>query len=206
MNWNKLFETQRLLDASIIEKKGLQGRDLLPEKILALQVELGECANEWRGFKFWSENQEPRVEEWIECSNCDGTGDLNYEMVQEDAEGSGGHEYIDCEECDCAGTAGTRNPLLEEYVDCLHFILSIGNCFRNIEYLTIEPIKHQDITRQFNELFGSVYALQPSWDIYGEVVNEFIGLGELLGFTWNQIEQAYYDKNEINHSRQESGY
>src|SRR5699024_2680440 len=127
MNLQPLFETQKKLDKRIIKEKGLEGVDLLDKKILALQVELGELANEHRGFTFWSENQRPNVERWVECKKCDGTGDLNYEIVEGDAEGTGGHEYVDCDECDSSGTSHMTNPLLEEYVDCLHFILSIGN-------------------------------------------------------------------------------
>ena len=41
MNLQPLFETQAKLDKRIVEKKGLQGQDLLDKKILALQVELG---------------------------------------------------------------------------------------------------------------------------------------------------------------------
>jgi len=34
----------------------------------------------------------------------------------------------------------------------------------------------------------------------------FIGLGEMLGFSWKQVEDAYYAKNKINHERQDAGY
>src|SRR5690554_4282011 len=90
MNLSKLFELQRQLDARIEKEHPRQdGEDRLAKKILALMVELGELANEWRGFKFWSEDQEPRTELWDDR--------LRF-----------------------------HNPLLEEYVDCLHFLLSIG--------------------------------------------------------------------------------
>lgn len=39
MNLEKLFEMQRVLDERIIKEKGLEGQNLLPQKILALQVE-----------------------------------------------------------------------------------------------------------------------------------------------------------------------
>ncbi|MEK3887750.1 dUTP diphosphatase [Bacillus sp. FSL K6-3431] len=110
LNLIKLFEMQKVLDDRILdEHPELKGQNNLDWKILALQVELGECANEWRGFKKWSKDQEPRIEEDVSCNACDGTGDLNYEFVQEEAEGSGGHEYIDCEICDCTGISGVRN-------------------------------------------------------------------------------------------------
>jgi dimeric dUTPase (all-alpha-NTP-PPase superfamily) len=33
-----------------------------------------------------------------------------------------------------------------------------------------------------------------------------LSLGEFLGFTGEEIEQAYFAKNKINHVRQETGY
>lgn len=57
MNLAKLYEAQAKLDADIIEKKGLQGKKLLPNKILALNVELGELAQEVQGeWKYWKEH------------------------------------------------------------------------------------------------------------------------------------------------------
>ena len=41
---------------------------------------------------------------------------------------------------------------------------------------------------------------------YQDVFECFASLGALLGFTDEQIEQAYYDKNKINHERQSDGY
>ena len=184
MNLEKLFETQKVLDAAIIKKKGLEGRDMLPEKILALQVELGELANEWRGFKFWSEDREPRTH-YVE----------------------GGMTY---------GTF--RNPLLEEYVDCLHFILSIG---LGLNMQHVELAIDSDYTRStaiktFNQLYRVVAELETRAelggrddlvDLYEILLNLFVGVGEkFLGFTVDEIESAYFAMNEINHERQRSGY
>ncbi|ACT00268.1 dUTP diphosphatase [Paenibacillus sp. JDR-2] len=67
----QLYEMQKALDARIIKEKGLEGQDLLPDTVLALQVELGELANEWRGFKHWSTDRAPRREkmlvEYVDC-------------------------------------------------------------------------------------------------------------------------------------------
>jgi dimeric dUTPase (all-alpha-NTP-PPase superfamily) len=56
MNLQRLFELQRQLDAHIEKEHPRQeGEDRLVKKILALQVELGELANELpEVFKFWS--------------------------------------------------------------------------------------------------------------------------------------------------------
>ncbi|MEY8694970.1 dUTP diphosphatase [Bacillus safensis] len=217
MNLQKMFEMQKELDDRIIREKGLEGQDLLPGLILALQVELAECANEWRGFKFWSNDQQPCTEKEIQCDLCMGTGDVNYERVAEDAEGMGGHEYIKCDECNGEGTTGTNNPLLEEYVDCLHFILSIGN---RIEYsqnndgsqltkniLAISGVHaFLALYHEINNFYSEHEHVRGKHIFYERIFRSFIELGDFLGFTPEQIEQAYIDKNAVNHKRQQEGY
>lgn len=210
MNLQKLFEMQAKLDADITAHHPVQeGENRLEKKVLALLVELGECAQEWRGFKFWSNDQEPRL---IECEECGG------DKIK---------GLYDDEECFCDNA---KYPLLEEYVDCLHFILSIGN--EKVPYLEhqapihlelsfgseLEKTLYKDATTQFVYLFNiiSVFAdtlmeneitlMSEVFDEYTEMFKAFLGLGELLGFTWEQIEQAYYDKNKVNFERQEQGY
>jgi len=172
MDFRKLFEIQKVLDAAIIKKKGLVGRDLLPEKILALQVELGECANEWRGFKFWSNNQKPVVR-------------VNNPIKH-------------------------GNPLLEEYVDCLHFILSIGLELKMQDCDFARVVRINNPTKLFSDLMLNAgvlgYPESDNDNNYPVLVATFIKLGEILGFTWEQIESAYMEKNAINHTRQDTGY
>jgi dimeric dUTPase (all-alpha-NTP-PPase superfamily) len=180
MNLRKLYEIQAELDERIVEKHNLQGQDLLPKKILALQVELGELANEWRGFKFWSKNQEPRTR-------------VIPKVIK-------------------AGEPLYKNPLLEEYVDCLHFILSIGldkGWGSGIEIMEPLPkVVTNKVTSQFNLLFrkiGDFYSFNTYMN-YRWIINLFIALGEMLGFSWEEIEAEYLRKNEINHTRQNNNY
>ncbi len=188
MELQKLFETQAELDQKIVEEKGLQGQDLLDKKILALKVELGELANEWRGFKFWSENREPRTK-----------GD-SFRYVNKHYE----------------NVIGYKNPLLEEYVDCLHFILSIGNAieFGNYTMIGYAPAPKK-IEHAFLLTFEAISNFYNNWHLGDETRTEikytiifdlFLTLGNMLGLTEKQIEQAYYEKNEINHARQANGY
>lgn len=195
MNLKKLFDLQKALDERIVREKGLEGQELLPQKILALQVELGECANEWRGFKFWSKDQNPRNSVEHTCKYCRGTGvDMG---------------VMDCKKC--AGEGGFySNPLLEEYVDCLHFILSIGiegGALGEFDFYKT-PVIANGIVNQFLYMnsFLNDYFLNGDWHDYEAVVSYFLGLGEMLGFTWEQIEAAYIAKNEVNHERQATGY
>lgn len=197
------------------EHPELRGQNNLDWKLLALQVELGECANEWRGFKKWSKDQEPRTAVVNLCVTCQGTGDENYETVTEDAESGCKHEFMKCEECNGTGEIGYRNPLLEEYVDCLHFILSIGleigdtnfDVDSRNEYVKSDfGNRKMDITEQFVSLNWLVGCILENKIHYEQTLFELINLGEMLGFTWDEVETAYYAKNKVNHARQESGY
>jgi len=207
MNLQPLFETQEMLDQRIKEQKGLKDADLLDKKVLALQVELGECANEWRGFKFWSKDQEPRTK--VVCPICRGEGFRDFVEPF-----SNEHFTEDCESCEGCGVL-KENPLLEEYVDCLHFILGIGLEIKVVNLAVVEPFRAKSgLVQQFNVLFKHVgelkMQLEADWNAghrkYAHIVSLFVGLGEMLGFSCDQIEQAYYDKNKINHERQANGY
>jgi len=215
MNLSKLFELQRQLDAHIEKEHPRQeGEDRLAKKILSLMVELGELANEARFFKFWSNDQEPRTKVEVICSTCDGSGDENWPSSREYLlEGQTGLEYSKCEDCNGTGTLGYKNPLLEEYVDCLHFILSIGNEFGyKAEYLYVwdEELEGETVD-VFIELMYWVSQISSNDKFkrraaFRTVCYIFFNLGERLGFTWDQVEQAYLEKNAVNHQRQESGY
>ena len=218
MNLSKLFEMQRKLDERIIEEKGLQGQNLLDKKILALQVELGELANEWRGFKFWSNDQEARIQVKIPCRNCGGHGEGYFAGYK----WTGQKEK--CIVCNGTGIIGVKNPLLEEYVDGLHFLLSIGleiGCDQN---LTIGNVpKRNSLIDMFMDVFKQVAVFDSCLsdlkhlhkDIknynahrvhYSILLDLYLELGQMLGFTWDEIEQAYIEKNAENHRRQEVGY
>ncbi|WP_077623819.1 dUTP diphosphatase [Sediminibacillus massiliensis] len=166
MNWDKLFEIQGGLDFHITKEKGLQGQDLLPQKILALQVELGELAQEVQdAWKFWK-----------------------------------------------LGFKRNGKKVLEEYVDCLHFILSIGLDLKltDIDILTRNRLISSNVTEVLSDLIMGVSTLKyeeaDKKHNYGSVLHGFNHLGELLGFTAEQIEAAYLEKNKINHDRQVNGY
>ncbi len=215
MNQNNLFEIQDKLDKHIVKEKGLEGQDLLDKKILALQVELGELAQNWRGFKFWSKDQEPRTYE--KCHVCQGHGETvvpafpDFEEMEQDM----------CPVCEGDGKSG-KNPLLEEYVDCLHFILSIGLELEGERlYATTRGRENPTtLTDVFNSLFEiaaevrystknrhlTAHGIKVAVNNYEVLLGVFTQLGEMLGFTWEQIEDAYMQKNEINHARQENGY
>ena len=199
MNLGKLFMLQSELDAHIeLEHPRKEGDSRHSKKVLALLVELGELANEARFFKFWSNDQKPRkLVEYDICNKCYGTGFVvDHEgMIQ------------DCDISNCLDGELTKNPLLEEYVDGIHFLLSIG-LENGIEELDIKPIKKNTLTEQFLGLYNvfSLLHISFSQKIYSEAWSAYVWLAEMLGLRWDDVEAAYFEKNAMNHARQESGY
>lgn len=117
--------------------------------------------------------------------------------------------YWVCRVCGGTGLDFTQNPLLEEYVDGLHFVLEGGiekGWYKGIEMPAL--LKDKDITKQFIQVKKATidFWATGNYTYYKFLLGAYLGLGEMLGFTWEQIEQAYFDKNAVNHQRQESGY
>lgn len=184
----QMYEMQKVLDARIIKEKGLEGKELLPNTVLALQVEIGELANEWRGFKHWSENQKPRTR----AVRSLGVDDIGVER---------GESY---------------NPLLEEYVDCLHFFLSIARQLNLPADVLYAPGPDEELAGStahvFTEIIYQAAVVGLAKDEQREMAFKlglwiFYSLGQQrLGFTFEQIAEAYAAKNKVNHERQENGY
>lgn len=173
MELTKLFEVQAGLKKHI----GYKGKDKFSKMMLAMLVEFMECANDWRGFKYWSEKPQP------------------------------------------------KDTLLEEYVDGFHFVLETGLDLLQDNKIMILPkeVTVKDIPyldrckepiKQFKELIRGVLLLEELVEngteyldiVYIALVEDYLNLGQLLGFTEEQIEQAYMEKNEVNHQRQNNGY
>jgi dimeric dUTPase (all-alpha-NTP-PPase superfamily) len=209
MDLAKLFEMQRKLDAHIEKEHPRQdGEDRLSKKILALQVELGELANEWRGFKFWSNDQEPRTEIPIDCPYCYGKGYMNHDEVFE------GGEPWPCKRCDGSGVYGYKNALIEEYADGLHFILSIAIelGYKAKDLYVWDEESEGETVDVFIELMYWTSRISSNDKFkrraaFRTVCYIYFNLAvQRLGFTWDQIEEAYMKKNQENHRRQEVGY
>ncbi|MBU5593638.1 dUTP diphosphatase [Amphibacillus sp. MSJ-3] len=101
-----------------------------------------------------------------------------------------------------------REVILEEYVDGIHFILSLG---LDADY-KVEKVDHQpyqgDLTGLFNQLYRAIdyYRDDRSKETYLTVFGLFLTLGEQLGFSAEEIQLAYIEKNKVNFKRQDEHY
>lgn len=223
MNLQKMFEMQKALDERIIKENGLEGQDLLPNTYVALDTELAEFANEGRWFKHWSKNQKPRTKIEHFCPTCDGTGDENYQMNLDSLlEGRGAEPYSKCQDCNGSGKTGESNPLLTEFVDCLHFFLSIAINKGWEDATSIPEEAFSEMKKNGFEGGLSGVFLEMKWMLLNSYMSKdkrhkrtsfmvawglFLSIGTIgFGFTLEQIEAAYMDKNAVNHQRQQEGY
>lgn len=223
-----IFKLQKEFDKYIEKKfpeiKSLSQEDNFEWKLLAFKVELGELANEWRGFKMWSLTQTPTSRVTHLCPICEGRG-------HDSSNGINGIAIEDCHECKGEGILGVSYPLLEEFVDCIHMLASIGLDLdldinpdvidTDYQYLSDdneEINKHHTISL-FNDIFHlaeSLYYTQVSAFIpdpvqvrfrYEEIIAHLFHLGfEHLGFSSEEVWNAFVEKNNTNYKRQKEGY
>lgn len=106
--------------------------------------------------------------------------------------------------------ASAKEVILEEFVDGIHFILSLGIEAGFTEQISIrdEPFQSESLTEQFLELYRiiEVFRSTRSLEDYQALFQASLHLAKLLGFSAVEIEQAYIQKNEVNYERQKQGY
>ncbi len=98
--------------------------------------------------------------------------------------------------------------ILEEYVDGIHFILSLGIDL-GFENTKIDiPVKKVDLTTLFLHVYQEIqlFKTEPNQENYQQLFGLFLRLGQVLGFSEGAIMQAYIDKNDENFNRQDQNY
>lgn len=163
MNVEQLFNFQKILDERVLVDQNLDENTLLPQKILALQSELGKLADKTNCFKFW------------------------------------GNQPNFC-----------KNIVLENFIQCLGFILSIGlekGFSQNLNLNVLEDTDHT-ITSQFLTLYIDIndFIICSSRDTYITLVEDFLILGKTLNLSIKEMEDTYLRRNSIHCTMQAEGY
>ncbi|WP_057911828.1 dUTP diphosphatase [Peribacillus muralis] len=102
-----------------------------------------------------------------------------------------------------------KETVLAEYVDGIHFILSLGIDLGFVpEIQAVRKKQETDLTTQFIAIYGyiSEFRIVLNEAAFQKVFREYLYLGEMLGFSAVDVEQAYVSKNEVNYERQKQGY
>lgn len=160
-----LLKKQQELDDYIMRERWLTHEETIEQRKLAFAVELAELAQEWRGFKYWSDNQQP------------------------------------------------SDKMLEEYVDVLHFALSLHNYYKgDMHYVTSVAAGVSEKYLLLNstplEIFSKTLQLFGDgchWSD-GASLSLVVLLAKSLGLEENSILKEYDRKYQINIERQNNGY
>lgn len=111
--------------------------------------------------------------------------------------------------------AKPREEILEEFADCMHFLLSLGNMDKRyikfselLKHYVISDDKEYSTPELILRLYEAVveFGKLESPHHYSAIWLRLLQLGERLGFTEKEIEEAYERKNDINYARMKSGY
>lgn len=106
--------------------------------------------------------------------------------------------------------AAPQETILEEYVDGVHFILSLGIELKFEDHAPAIKVAAEtdDVNEQFLTVFGQIHQFraEKTRESYEKLFSEYLKLGELLGISSSDIEKAYFEKNEVNYERQKENY
>ncbi|WP_411333552.1 dUTP diphosphatase [Metabacillus indicus] len=99
--------------------------------------------------------------------------------------------------------------ILEEYVDGVHFILSLGIEIEKTSGIEMQQnAEEKTLTAHFADVFNAIAEFEKNHEDeqFTLLFSKYMHLGQALGFSGAQIEDAYMKKNEVNHDRQKQGY
>lgn len=104
-----------------------------------------------------------------------------------------------------------RPILLDEYADGLHFFLSLALVFNyEVNSVTYTPLKQEKkvIIDAFQDVYQKVafFMEDEQKDSYFNALGAFLSLSSALGFTSEDISDAYHAKLVVNYTRQNTKY
>ncbi len=103
----------------------------------------------------------------------------------------------------------SKEIILEEFVDSLHFVISLGI---EINFIDFKKIQYKNNESPLYEQLLSLYIDINDFlacrneENFISIFNDLMGMGLAMGFLEEEIFNAYLKKNEINLLRQADGY
>ncbi|MCD8195384.1 MAG: dUTP diphosphatase [Coprobacillus sp.] len=102
----------------------------------------------------------------------------------------------------------SKERVLDEYSDGLHFLLSLGLTFN----VSSHEFSYFDYNLEINDMFLKVYndvidfIRKEDEESYQNAFTSFLSLIYPLGFNIDELIEAYYKKMNVNHIRQQTNY
>ncbi len=104
--------------------------------------------------------------------------------------------------------ASDKEVILSELVDCLHFAFSLGNTIENESWIFAADDIKRPLPHIFFDLVARLHKMvfDNSTKKFKSMLNNIAEIAWHMGYTQEDIEEAYDKKNAINYQRQEEGY
>jgi dimeric dUTPase (all-alpha-NTP-PPase superfamily) len=100
-----------------------------------------------------------------------------------------------------------KETILEEYVDGIHFILSLGLELGITAYKGLAEKTASSEVQAFHEVYRAIDRLSTEKEeAYDSLMESYLTLGQTIGLEYEEIGEAYLKKNKVNHNRQDQGY
>ncbi|QHA92825.1 dUTP diphosphatase [Bacillus sp. N1-1] len=100
-----------------------------------------------------------------------------------------------------------KETILEEYVDGIHFILSLGLELGITAYEGLPEKTASSEVQAFHEVYRAIDRLSTEKEEpYYSLMESYLTLGQTIGLEYKEIGEAYLKKNKVNHNRQDQGY
>ncbi len=105
-------------------------------------------------------------------------------------------------------TMSKEEIVIEEFIDGLHFIVSVGVDMKNQDWKVVIEDNKNDFNDQLMETYVLFikYSKSNNLDDYQKALKSFVTLGAILGFTYEKLIEAYLLKYKENIKRQENNY
>ena len=194
MNFKKLQAMQLELDNSILSAKPqMTAEERFNKTLVALSVEVAEVANCAEHFKFWKDNKGK-----VDGKRFLKTGEEIYEYR--------------CNRTNSLYTHAEAHKLtlVEECSDALHFILSLANQLNEQLLDVVERYDNFNQEEWYLEILTDIKNMKwdenNKWRALRDLNIDFYHYYSSLGITTQELEQAYYEKNEENYRRLREGY
>lgn len=99
----------------------------------------------------------------------------------------------------------------DEWADCMHFMASLGNKYGHSEDFydidELSGVSSAYTTLSYHYIFEKLYHTDFSkLGKYAVGMAALVAIGEKMGMTHEDMEKAYFDKNQVNYDRLASGY
>lgn len=101
-----------------------------------------------------------------------------------------------------------KDIMLDEYADGLHFFLSLGIDIKTTKEVYEISKPDNNLTDQFHLVYRLIadFKDDASEVNYIKAFSSFLNILPLIGYTWKDLEEAYYKKLGTNYVRQETNY